>query len=223
MKIILVSATIGEIQPVLEYLDQNARVISLSEYEYRKHRIIPFVMGVGSPVAAFALGRFRNFGLDDLILHAGISGSYTPDIALGSVVEVTEERWADLGAENADGSLSDLFELGLADPSQKPYKGGVLINKKSGFDTRLPQVSGQTVNMASGTAKTIRRVHRHPGIALESMEGAAVFYAAAMWDIQLISVRAISNVVELRDQKKWNIPLAIRNLNEFIISFLNKN
>ena len=223
MKIVLVSATVGEIQPVLTHLDQYARTISLSEYEYRQHCIIPFVTGVGSPATAFAMGRFRNFGLDDLILHVGISGSYTPQIALGSVVEVTEERWADLGAENADGSLIDLFELGLADPSQKPYKSGVLVNKKSSLKTGLVQVSGQTVNMASGTSETSRRVHRHRGIAVESMEGAAVFYAAAMWDIPLISVRAISNLVAIRDKTKWNIPLAIRNLNEFIINFLDRN
>jgi len=219
MKIVLVSATVGEIQPVLAHLDQ----LSLSEYEYREHRIVPLVTGVGSPATAFALGRFRNFGLDDLILHVGISGSYTPEIAPGSVVEVIEERWADLGAENADGSLIDLYELGLANPTQKPYKGGVLMNKKSGLATGLPQVSGQTVNMASGTPETIRRVHRHPGIVVESMEGAAVFYAAAMWDIPLISVRAISNLVAIRDKTKWNIPLAIQNLNEFIINFLDRN
>lgn len=79
MKIVLVSATVGEIQPVLAHLDQHARAISLSEYEYREHRIVPLVTGVGSPATAFALGRFRNFGLDDLILHVGISGSYTPE------------------------------------------------------------------------------------------------------------------------------------------------
>lgn len=35
-----------------------------------------------------------------------------------------------------------------------------------------------------------------------------------------IQIRAISNYVEKRDKSKWNMPLAINNLNEFLIEFV---
>jgi futalosine hydrolase len=40
------------------------------------------------------------------------------------------------------------------------------------------------------------------------MEGAAVAQVAALHDIPWLEVRGISNIVEDRDLKKWNIPLA---------------
>jgi futalosine hydrolase len=44
------------------------------------------------------------------------------------------------------------------------------------------------------------------------MEGAAFFYICARESIPFVSIRAISNMVERRDRKKWNIPLAVDNL-----------
>ena len=55
------------------------------------------------------------------------------------------------------------------------------------------------------------------------MEGAAVFKVCNFFNTPCIQLRSISNYVEKRNKKKWNIPLAIQNLNfevERIISRL---
>jgi futalosine hydrolase len=52
------------------------------------------------------------------------------------------------------------------------------------------------------------------------MEGAAFFAACAGISGNYIQVRTISNYVEKRDKEKWQMPLAIRNLNDFLITFI---
>ena len=52
------------------------------------------------------------------------------------------------------------------------------------------------------------------------MEGAAVFYACKMNNVPCLQVRAISNYVEPRNKENWQINLAINNLNNWIINFI---
>ena len=51
------------------------------------------------------------------------------------------------------------------------------------------------------------------------MEGAA-FLASCGHAKHYTQIRAISNYVEKRDKSKWNMPLAIKNLNDFLINFI---
>src|SRR5690606_23292382 len=64
---------------------------------------------------------------------------------------------------------------------------------------------------------------KFPHVALESMEGAAVFYACAQEELPCIQVRAISNYVEQRDKSSWKIDLAITNLNNWLQKFIREN
>jgi len=54
------------------------------------------------------------------------------------------------------------------------------------------------------------------------MEGAAFHYACLKEKVPYAEIRSISNYVEKRDRSKWNIPLAIKNLNDFFIVLLNE-
>jgi futalosine hydrolase len=53
------------------------------------------------------------------------------------------------------------------------------------------------------------------------MEGAAFMFACDQERIPYLQVRAVSNLVEKRNRDRWNIPLAIENLNKKIIEFLD--
>ena len=55
------------------------------------------------------------------------------------------------------------------------------------------------------------------------MEGAAFFASCKRAGGDFIQIRAISNYVEKRDKSKWQMPLAIQNLNDFLINFVNSN
>ncbi|MEP7197756.1 MAG: futalosine hydrolase [Saprospiraceae bacterium] len=222
MKIILLAATSLEIQAVLNFLDQNGNQINLTEYTYKKHSVHPLISGVGSPLTAFALGRYLHLNNMDLLLHVGICGSYQSNAILGEVIEVSKERWADMGAEDQNNNLIDVFELGLCNANQFPFSEGWIENVNNKINTKLRTVSGLTVNKTSGNSSTIEKLKSKYSAEVESMEGAAVFYSARMRYIPFLSIRAISNIVEPRNKDNWKIQLAVQNLNQYIISFLEK-
>jgi futalosine hydrolase len=49
------------------------------------------------------------------------------------------------------------------------------------------------------------------------MEGAAFHFACLQEKIPFLQLRCISNYVEVRDKSKWNIPLAVKNLNQVLV------
>jgi len=54
------------------------------------------------------------------------------------------------------------------------------------------------------------------------MEGAAFFYACLLSGVPFHEVRSISNFVEERDKSKWDIPLALANLNNVLFEILKE-
>jgi len=52
------------------------------------------------------------------------------------------------------------------------------------------------------------------------MEGAAFFAGCERANGDFIQIRTVSNYVEKRDKSKWEMPLAIKNLNDFLINFI---
>ncbi|MBK6700217.1 MAG: futalosine hydrolase [Saprospiraceae bacterium] len=222
MKILLVSATVFELMPTLEYLEKHFETKSFSEFTNGIHSIHPFVTGVGSPMMAFGMGKLHDAPTYDLVIHGGLSGAYDNQFNLGDVVEVVKERWADLGAEEQDGAFTDLVEMELMDGNRIPFSEGWILNKQTKYTTGLDQCTGLTVNKVSGTQKSIDAIKNKYSADVESMEGATLFYACRMWDIPFISIRGISNYVQPRDKSSWKIPEAIEKMNERIIGMIGR-
>jgi len=57
-------------------------------------------------------------------------------------------------------------------------------------------------------------------VQVESMEGAAFFYACLMAEVPFLEIRSISNFVEPRNRDAWDLPLAIGNLNQVLAEIL---
>ncbi|KKO19734.1 MAG: hypothetical protein BROFUL_01556 [Candidatus Brocadia fulgida] len=55
------------------------------------------------------------------------------------------------------------------------------------------------------------------------MEGAAFFYACLMERIPCLQIRTISNYIEDRNKGRWNVPLAIDNLNTIALNIIHHN
>jgi futalosine hydrolase len=85
----------------------------------------------------------------------------------------------------------------------------------------LFHVRGVTVNKVHGNEKSIARITELYQPDIESMEGAAFAYACAMHKLPYFQIRAISNYVERRNRESWNIPLAVKNLNDWLLLFVN--
>lgn len=189
-----------------------------SEIEHPKFEISLLITGVGMVATAFALGKHLSLNRYDLVLNLGIAGSFDRDIALGEVIEITEDTFAELGAEDDAGFLP-IADLGFGEATYHPSKK--LIDLYNLFNTfNLKQATAITVNTVHGNEASIKKVTERLHPQIESMEGAAFFYACKQMDVPCIQIRAVSNYVEKRNRDNWNIGLAIKKLNTFAVEFL---
>lgn len=166
---------------------------------------------------AFTLGQiFRPDAPVNLAIQAGVGGALDRSLQLGQVVNVVSDRTMDLGAEDRDGALLQPAAFGF--PPAHPFReDGVLIPAGPSAILPYPTVAGGTVNRTTGSATSLQRIKTDfPDVQVESMEGAAFFYACISCEVAALQLRSISNYVEPRNRDAWNMPLAIANLNEAV-------
>ena len=223
MKFLLVVATKNEIQPFLDKFDLVIDTEITYQFQLVDLAIDILITGVGITATSFALGQNLNANYD-LVLNVGIAGSFDRKIELGEVINVVEDQFADLGAEDDETCLS-LFDLGLIEENDYPYEKEKLVNNtlhKPESIQSLKNVSGITVNKVHGNKNSIEKIIGKYRPTIETMEGAAFFYACKMVGIPFFQIRAISNYVEKRDRDAWDIPLAVKNLNKKLIEVVNE-
>lgn len=196
MQILIVAATRPEIEPLLVHFG-NERPFEV------------LITGVGMVATAYAMGDNHAFTKYDLAINLGMAGSFDRAIALGEVVEVVQDKLSELGAEN-DNEFIPIETLGFGESqfsASKQY-------------TDLKKVTAITVNTVHGNEASIAQMAQSLNPQLESMEGAAFFYACQQMGIPGLQIRAVSNYVEKRNRDNWKIGLAIKNLNNFAIELI---
>lgn len=216
-KVFLFAATEFEILPTIKYLEENFQKKSFFEYASGELSVFPVITGIGSMLTSLAMSRTSNIKDADLLINAGVAGSYNLELNIGDVVEVIEDRFGDLGVEEADGSFTDVFEMDLMNGNQYPFENGLIKNDSQ---TNYQKVSGLTVNKVHGSQSGIDKIKQKYQPEIETMEGAAFLYTAKIMDIKCIQIRAISNYVEPRNKDNWNLNLAIDSLNKALIGIM---
>jgi futalosine hydrolase len=217
MKILLVSATKFEVSPVLKKLKKVSAKEDLSVYRFGKHLIDVLITGVGMTATGFHLAKVLSKKYD-LAINAGVAGSFKRLILPGSVVNVVSDCFADLGAEDGDRFLT-LKEMGLGNGKPQIPNPKSQIPRLKGISP-LKNVKGITVNTVHGNTASIRKVVKKFNPDIESMEGAAFFFACQEFRIPCVQIRSVSNYVERRNKKNWKLALAVKNLNIFLESLL---
>ena len=224
MMILLVAATEAEISPFLSYLRQNWVTKDQKSFTKNDKRIDVLVTGVGMLSTTYTLTKhlLSTSHKYNLILQAGIGGSYDRSFTLDSLVQIESERIGDLGAEDHY-QFHDVFDLGLSNPNAFPFEDGKLTNPVQGLATEinLPKVTSLTVNSTTGSSFTADSRWEKYGCTMESMEGAALHYVCLSENLPFAQVRAVSNYVEARNRAAWNIGGAIKALNEWLKEFLD--
>ncbi len=218
MKVLIVAATLFEVEPLLKKLEassvrENEQLVHSS---YHNNEIDFLITGVGMVATTYFMAKVLNETYD-VAINVGICGSFNSNLEIGSVVNIYEDCLAEMGAEDGEKFLS-VQELKLdASTTMSNIKQGSLNHVVE----LLPKVNGITVNKVHGDEKTIAiTVDRfHP--IVESMEGAAFMFACEQERIPYLQIRAVSNIVEQRNRERWNIPLAIENVNKKLVEILD--
>jgi futalosine hydrolase len=183
------------------------------------HNIKVLITGVGMVATAFALGSHLAKNEYDLAINLGIAGSFDRGIAIGDIAEITSDTLAELGAEDGDQFLS-IDQLGFGESAFQP-SARVDTYLAASASIKPARATAITVNMVHGNDASIERVSHRLQPQLESMEGAAFFYACRQAGVPSMQIRAVSNYVEKRNRDAWQIGLAIKNLNNFATQLLN--
>ena len=234
MKLLIVAATKPEVSGLIRHFEELDQVQHRSpdnlgmfhdhgsrvhSYSIDNDTIDILVTGVGIMNTAFHMGRITGMRSYDLAINVGVAGSFLEEYEPGQLVNVMEEEMGDFGAEDQDVFL-DIFELELMEPDRYPFTGKMLINP---FDHKvdmvhfLPAVKGITVNKVHGNEASIERIMGKYNPAVESMEGAAFFYACLIAEMPFYEIRAISNYIERRNKNNWLLEKAITELNNYLI------
>lgn len=217
MKILIVSATKSEVEPLIAKMEDAAPKYGGFDIvgKYKGHEIELWFSGVGMVATAFCTTKVMNES-HDVAFNVGICGSFNRNLEIGSVVNVYEDTLSELGAEDGDQFLS-LEELKLPGWQKFQNKTGAMHP----VIESIPKVTGITVNTAHGNEESIKKVYEKYHPFVETMEGAAFMMVCEFNGIPYLQLRAVSNYVEKRNREAWNIPLAVKNLNEKLIEILD--
>ena len=216
MNILVVSATEFEVKPLLGFLGIALPAVGINNanIDFEDKYIQVLITGIGMVNTAFMVGR-HSINHYDLVINAGVCGAFDKKLELGQIVNITEDILSEMGAEDGDDFLT-YNQMNL--PGEYIYSAR---NKDSYLMVDLlKKVKAITVNTVHGNEANIEKVKQLYNPDVESMEGAAFFAACSGIQGNHVQIRAISNYVEKRNKENWKMPLAIKNLNDFLITFI---
>ncbi len=204
MTVVITSATSREIHSI----KQNITPAYSNDLQVAFH-----IGSVGILSTCYSLTKIIFEQKPDLIIQAGIAGSFDKTIALGKVFTVKEEFIGDVGVEE-NGFFNDVFDMMFLNENAFPYTNRKLANpwlSKYNF-LKLDEVTGVTINEISTRPERIGQLRNKYNPVIESMEGAALHYVGLQMNVPFIQIRSVSNYVGERDKSKWSFNEALENL-----------
>ena len=215
-----------------------------------RHRVLLIQTGIGTVNTAHAVTCALERHRQALVIQFGVGGAYlTSGLDLGDIAVATEEIYGDLGVMAPDGWHSaELIGIPLLDKEKRNRKGRRVDAEDAGgeYYNRFPLDRNQvtraydilrnmtwedaapavkqgpfvTVQQCSGTTALGNEIAgRFDGIC-ENMEGAAAAHLSTLYNIPFIEIRSISNRVEDRNTSAWNLPLAIRRVQQAVVEVI---
>ncbi|MEJ7611693.1 MAG: futalosine hydrolase [Ferruginibacter sp.] len=196
----------------MEILVVAATLMEIAAFTEQSTGTDILITGVGSPACMYALTKQLQRKNYDIVIQAGIAGTFSSIYPPGNTVTVKQDVFADLGIFEQD-LFSTLFEKGFAEKNAGAYTEGVLLNPYE-RELDLPQVNAITVNTVSDKPAQASLFQKKYDADIETMEGASFQYVCISEGIPFIQLRSISNFVGERVRTNWKIKEAVLSLNE---------
>ncbi len=173
-----------------------------------------------------------------LMIQTGIAGAFREaNLDLGDLGVATEEIDVQLGIE-PESDTAMVIPL----PFPVLHKQGADITGRYPLHSQLAETAlavlrrhylQQTVCIQAGPFVTVatvtateqraRRLFEQYGACMEAMEGAAAAHLSNHYDIPLLEIRSVSNMVGKRNPNQWNIPLACDRCSDAVRVFLQND
>ncbi len=184
------------------------------------------ITGIGTPATIYNLHKKIQNSSYDLIIQAGIAGSYDLEkFPRGETVLVHKDIFGDLGIIE-EHKLSSMTEMGYVNEDEGFMKDGWMVNENPILhQLNLKRANGLTMNTITDNKEHEAIFTKKYKADIETMEGAAFHYVCIREKISFLQLRSISNAVGERDKAKWEMKKAILELNkslETIIEELKK-
>lgn len=235
--IIIIAAVTQEIELLVKALEHSDRV-KAGGYEYVEGavgslRVVICAGGVGKINAAAATAVMIDRYQPQLVINTGCAGAYIGSgLVVGNLAVASEEVLADDGVITADG-WKDLRHMNLHSIEQGGLSCYNLLPLSRHASEKAMQLADYygvflmrgrfaTVSTCSGTGKNGNELSQRWNAMVESMEGAAVAQVCLRCGVDCLEIRGISNLVEERDLKKWDIPLAVEAAQRFVLKYIEE-
>lgn len=156
-----------------------------------------------------------------LVLISGLAGSINPEIEVGEIVNIINDKPAFIGMHDKE-TFKSIYQLKWLNPFESPHERGFFINKTSAyFNVFLPfrKVPAITTNILKGDFSLLELKQEKYKMDVETMNGLAYHYACLSEKANFYQIRAISYNLATENE---NENLALENLNNTLLDILNK-
>lgn len=220
-RLLIVASTETEIQ---DFLDSKCIQSSHNQFHHQHiNHIRVLITGIGMVCMTLQLSRFLTENHITQAINIGFTGSFDQKIQLGSLVNVQNDVFAEIGVSDENEEIVPFDRLiqneNLLKHLSTFVKPQMTIQK---VNEEFISVNGITVNTCTGDIRRAEYMMTEFGAQVESMEGAAFFLTCNSFKIPCVQIRAVSNHIPGRSPDKWNTGLAQKNISEFLKQFTNK-
>jgi futalosine hydrolase len=238
MKPVLIIAAVPQETVLLEHALVNTSRIKTTAYDYVKGalgklRVILCAGGIGKINAAATTATLIERYRPRLIINTGCAGAYPGSgLSIGDLAVASEEILGDEGVVTATGWQDLKFmELPyLVHGNQRCYNEIPLSKHAAEKAMQLADCHGVnlvrgrfvTISTCSGSRQRGEELAGRFGAISENMEGAAVALTCLRYGINCLEIRGVSNMVEERDMRGWDIPRAVEAAQRFVLKYLEE-
>lgn len=171
------------------------------------------------------------------IINSGVGGAYPQSgLNIGDIAVATKEIIGDEGATSGGWKGIRATGIPYVQIGKKKYFNEFPLDKRffkdafksfnlvTNYPTRITRVKRGnfvTVSTSTGTRRGAVKLEQRFKAICENMEGAAIAHICTLYNIPLFEIRGISNIVGVRDKRKWNLQRASENCQEAVLKMVS--
>lgn len=201
--------------------------------------IVYTISGMGKANAAHAATILLEKFSPEIAILFGVGGAYpSTGLKVGDIAVAEKEVYGDEGVLVKDGFKGTKFiGIPLLKKARKEYfndfpldkkladkavQSSELVTRHSSHVTGVKSGVFVTLSACTGTRKRAVELKKRFSAICENMEGASAAHICTLYGIPMVEIRGISNIVEDRDKRKWDIRLAAENCQKAVMEFMKQ-